>query len=779
MIGWLVVVGAAALLRLSNLDLVEFKYDEARVAGLADALVHRGQIPATSIVTSAGVQNSPLAIYLLAPAALATWRPEVLTGYVGLLNTAAVALTGLMVARYWGARAGLASSLLYAAAPLAVQYSRKVWAPELMPILSVICLWCLVAAFAERRFWLIVPAAAAWSALVQLHQASIWLAPLFAALALAGWRAIRPAPLVPAVAAGLLVAAPYLGYEAQHHWDDLRQLLALAGKPATVSASPWWYGWALATGWGLPSFLGAPDRVLGPRATGRTWLDALQLGSVWCGAAVLAWRACRGPTAPRRPWRAGPRIGAAESPRSGRNSVVGDGAAPARERAHPREGPLAMPSESGRSSPIAGRADPARSVGIARPDPLASPRVAALAVLLWAILPPLGLTRAALPVFPHYLIYWFPAPFVLAGIGIDRLAAVCARGLVGIRGALPAWPFAHSESERSRLPRSILARVSSRAPGRAGASPGAPSDGVDMRPRRDHAGPLSSRAGSSGLLATAIATALLALIVAGDVRRTVLFREAVAARHGGGEYGAPLRDSEAMVARTLAAPEGSRRYVADRGDLPSVYRYVDRAGGAAYVEPDLALVLPPTGRPGVYAYPDASFRGLDVLLRLPGVDGVPASGGYRLVTTSRGWTGALPSGVHPAGFATAAGLDLLGWEGMPTARPGTGYALTLWWRVAQAGRAPPGELKVFTHVLDPQRRTVAQHDALGYAPQFWVTGERVATFFTLQIPATTPAGPYRVVAGLYTLPSFDGVPVTGPNGEALGTEVSLEALTIE
>ena len=279
-------------------------------------------------------------------------------------------------------------------------------------------------------------------------------------------------------------------------------------------------------------------------------------------------------------------------------------------------------------------------------------------------------------------------------------------------------------------------------------------------------------------LSTALATALLVVLIAGDVLRTVRFREAVAAGHGGGEYGAPLRDSEAMVARTLAAPSPSRRYVADRGDLPAVYRYLDRGGGAAYVEPDLALVLPPPTSTGVYVYPTGSYRSLDALRALQGIPSAQAPGAYLLVEAPIGASVALPPDVRAARYTTAAGLDLIGWEGATTSRPGATYALTLWWRVSQAGKAPPGELKVFTHLLDAKRRTIAQHDALGYPPGSWAPGERIATFFTLQIPATTPSGTYDVVAGLYTLPDFSGVRVAGPNGEAMGTEIPLATLMI-
>src|SRR5579859_2888257 len=347
----------AGLLRLMDLSLVEFKYDEARVAGLTDLLVHNGQLPATSIVTSAGVQNSPIVVYLLAPAAFISWRPEVLTGFVAILNVIAVVLTALMVQRFWGPRAGILCGLLYAVAPLAIHYSRKIWAPEMMPWLSVICLWSLLLVFERGRPWFLVTAAAACSALVQLHQAAVWLLPGMLLVAAFNWRRLRPLPVLTAVVISLVVATPYANYEYTHQWADLRALLALAGKTANLSAIPWWYTWALGSGWGLPSFLGPPEQVLQPDSTSRSWLDIAGLVLFSAGLVQLI----------------------SSFRRNRHQTDRGD------EDVH--------------------RAP--------------SGRMAALIVLLWTFLPPLGLTRTALPVFPHYLIYWYPAPFIVAALGLD------------------------------------------------------------------------------------------------------------------------------------------------------------------------------------------------------------------------------------------------------------------------------------------------------------------------------------------------------------------------
>ncbi len=683
MLVWLSVAVLALWTRLSDMPLVEFKYDEARVAELTDLWVHHGQVPATSIVTSAGVQNSPLSIYLLAPAALVSWRPEVLTGAIALLNVIAVLLTTAMVSRFWGAQAGALCGLLYATAPMATQYSRKIWAPELMPLFSVLCIWSLLLTFERRRPWMLVPAVAAWSALVQLHQAAIWLAPLFVVISVYRFRCLRPLPVVVAIVAALAVAAPYLRYEAAHTWADVLSLIALAGKPGTVSGLSWWYAWALGAGWGLTSFLGMPEYVLRPASTSRNWLDVLVLVLYVVGIM---------------------RVALVFTQRQERTCMPG--------------------------------------------------RAAAAIVLLWALLPPFGLMRSAVPVFPHYLIFWYPAPFMVAALGIDWIARFATPP---VRTRVPA-----STSTLSGMGITV-ARRETDAPVMPPILPGAPALNKGQ-------GWQASRGAWLGPL---LATALLGATVSGNLARIVNFREEIRSRHGGGEYGMPLGDSERLVMETQIP--GTRRYVSDRGDLPAVYRYLDRTRDAAFVEPDFALVVPSSAHPALYISDRDTYRSLDTLRTLTSTTRVTSPG----TTVVR----ALPAGAPlriPVGprYTTGAGLALTGWAGDAVLSGGQPYHVTLWWEVTATGQAPPGELKVFTHLLDSQRKTVAQHDALGYVPRYWMVGERVATFFTLPLPAALPTGSYQLVAGLYTLPGAQGIPVTGPAGEALGTEIPITTLSV-
>ena len=134
---FLLVMLLAGGLRLGWPGITEFKLDEARVYKLALGLAELKSLPLAATDMSVGLPNSPLTIYIYA-LPLFMWKSPLAPMLFGAaLNTAAVALAYWLVRRYWGPRAALLAALLYAAAPWAVLYSRKIWASNLLPLFMV------------------------------------------------------------------------------------------------------------------------------------------------------------------------------------------------------------------------------------------------------------------------------------------------------------------------------------------------------------------------------------------------------------------------------------------------------------------------------------------------------------------------------------------------------------------------------------------------------------------------------------------------------------------
>ena len=159
----------AAMLRLTALDLMEYKSDEGAMVQLVSELVDDGVFLTRGQLSSRGPHNSPLASYLLAPAWAVVQSPIALAWLIALFNVAAVGVTYWIGQRFLSPRAGLIASACMAVSPWAVFLSRKVWLQDMVPFFSALLLAATLALVIESRrraiFWVLL-----WSGVVaQLH----------------------------------------------------------------------------------------------------------------------------------------------------------------------------------------------------------------------------------------------------------------------------------------------------------------------------------------------------------------------------------------------------------------------------------------------------------------------------------------------------------------------------------------------------------------------------------------------------------------------------------
>ncbi len=288
----LAIVVGALWLRWQSLDYVEFTGDQAWVLNRAYDMVTGRDLPLTGIVTSMGPWQGPLEIYLLALPVAISRDPRLATAFVGLLQVGAIIGAYLLGRRYFGLGVGLAAAALFAANPWALQYSRKVWTPNLLPLFTVILFAALLGSLVERRRWPAALALACQAAMFLIHPSSIVLAPLLALVLL--WRlpTIGLRPLAAGCGAALLIATPYLVAEWRSDFHSLRMYLAASATPATVDLEglqllitlasarmfPVGMGYGFRGEWSLPS-VALPNEL-------STWL--LYLGLAACLWRVLA-----------------------------------------------------------------------------------------------------------------------------------------------------------------------------------------------------------------------------------------------------------------------------------------------------------------------------------------------------------------------------------------------------------------------------------------------------------------------------------------------------------
>ena len=206
----ILVLWLAAALRWTQLGLVEFKFDEAHILGMAYQLAAGDSFPILSGGTSLGIQRGAVSVYLQAiPLALVGKHPEVAVWWGAALGVLAVALVYLLGRRVASSRVGLLAALFMAANPWLVFYDRKLWAhiQVLFSVLLLLLAWNVVVRQRSRSaFWFpIVAVLQMLSHVLAVVQLLSWLG----ALLIAPRRWFRRQTAWGVLVAALL-AAPYI-----------------------------------------------------------------------------------------------------------------------------------------------------------------------------------------------------------------------------------------------------------------------------------------------------------------------------------------------------------------------------------------------------------------------------------------------------------------------------------------------------------------------------------------------------------------------------------------
>jgi 4-amino-4-deoxy-L-arabinose transferase-like glycosyltransferase len=129
-------------------------------------------------------------------------------------------------------------------------------------------------------------------------------------------------------------------------------------------------------------------------------------------------------------------------------------------------------------------------------------------------------------------------------------------------------------------------------------------------------------------------------------------------------------------------------------------------------------------------------------------------------------------GASPVLFGEA--LELLGYDlQTPLVSPGGELRLATFWRV----RAPLDEAVLFTHVLGPDGRVIAQADRLDVPGYFWVPGDVFIQLHQIDLPEATSPGEYPLIVGLYTQGDLQRRSVTA-GGATAGDHFQLRPVSV-
>ena len=233
------IAALAAWLRLRQLDLVEFKRDEAIAIDLARGVLD-GHFPTAGLTSSTGALNPPLLIYLTAIPLAVRDDPLAATAFVALLAVAAVTLTYFVLRPRFGSLVALSAAALFATAPWAVLFGRKVWGQNVLPIVSVGLLWSLFAILERRRSRAAAFVPIGLCLAFQLNFSAIALVIPAAAVLLYRARDVHWRALAVGVGVAFLLLEPWLLHQTTHGFADLSALVSRENveEAATAESGP-------------------------------------------------------------------------------------------------------------------------------------------------------------------------------------------------------------------------------------------------------------------------------------------------------------------------------------------------------------------------------------------------------------------------------------------------------------------------------------------------------------------------------------------------------------
>ena len=224
------IVVSASFFRITNLDLIEFKADEAINLLIASRPLFGHSIPYGGTVSSLGILNPPLFNYLLFPIVFITLDPKIVSLSIGIINSIAVGFLFLLIKRYYGLSTGLIATILLAFSPWALVYSRKIWMQDLLVPLSIPFLYSIHKIVVDQKmfYWIIFFASSLF--LLQLHPTSILFILPISIFLLSRKIKVKLKYIIIGLVIGILPLLPYINYQLFNRCPDCKAFVAAKNK---------------------------------------------------------------------------------------------------------------------------------------------------------------------------------------------------------------------------------------------------------------------------------------------------------------------------------------------------------------------------------------------------------------------------------------------------------------------------------------------------------------------------------------------------------------------
>lgn len=229
----------AAFLRLHQLDLIDYRYDEA-LAPLLALRITQGEWLSIAPFSGSVANHPPVYLYVLAAPYLLTRDLMIVAAYRAMLDVVAIALLWAVCRRHLNLRVALIAALLFAVAPWAIQFARKLWLAPL-PLFSVVLMWGLLEVAKRRNPW-------GWSLIgfglalcVGSHLAALYLVPVVGLAVLLCFRSMRIKPVLVGMLPLMGLVALYAVHDAPSGFENVKALLSTGGATSVIYLSAFHY----------------------------------------------------------------------------------------------------------------------------------------------------------------------------------------------------------------------------------------------------------------------------------------------------------------------------------------------------------------------------------------------------------------------------------------------------------------------------------------------------------------------------------------------------------
>ncbi|MEL6307955.1 MAG: glycosyltransferase family 39 protein, partial [Chloroflexota bacterium] len=198
-----------------------FRYDQARLAQISLEMANGELFPLLGIQSSAGVPNSPMTVYVLAPFFALSSNPVVIALFIILLNIIGLAVLWRIAHQYFGIGVATIAILVYAVSPYAIEYSRRIWAQNYHTPFILLGIWCGLEGFVQKKTWAQIACLPLLIIGFQIHFAAWTLLPIYLCLLWLGRKNIRWGAVITSVILAIGVTIPFV--------------LGILGQPAGAS----------------------------------------------------------------------------------------------------------------------------------------------------------------------------------------------------------------------------------------------------------------------------------------------------------------------------------------------------------------------------------------------------------------------------------------------------------------------------------------------------------------------------------------------------------------